>query len=176
MKETGIVRRIDELGRVVIPKEIRKTLRLSEGDPVEIYTDRNELILKKYSPINATFEFAKNLVESVYVQTALTVIVCDTDNAVYAKGQGAKDYEKKPIAKSLLNLLKQKRTVINENEEKSIKIVDDIEVNFKTQLIMPVLSQGDLIGGLVLLSQEEIIDAKTIAIASFCVDFLGRNA
>lgn len=176
MKETGIVRRIDELGRVVIPKEIRKTLRLSEGDPVEIYTDRDELILKKYSPINATFEFAKNLVESVYTQTSLTAIVCDTDNVLYAKGQGYKDYEKKPIAKSLLNLLKQKRTVINENEEKSTKIVDDIEVNFKTQLIMPVLSQGDLVGGLALLSKEEIIDTKTIAIASFCVDFLGRNA
>lgn len=175
MKETGIVRRIDELGRVVIPKEIRKTLRLNEGDPIEIYTEREELVLKKFSPISASFGFAKNMVESIYAQTGHPALVCDTDIVLAVKGQGLSGMEKQSISDGLLTVLKEKREMVSEKIGiRKFQIVSGIDCEYQSRLILPVLSQGDLIGGVIVLSKEEIIDSKTISVASFCADFMGR--
>lgn len=89
MKATGIVRRIDDLGRVVIPKEIRRTLRIREGDPLEIFTDREgEIILKKYSPIGELGTLAKLYAESLAQTLGCTVCITDTDQVVAASGVG----------------------------------------------------------------------------------------
>ena len=102
MKATGIVRRIDDLGRVVIPKEIRRTLRIREGDPLEIFTDREgEVILKKYSPIGELGLFAKQYAESLAQTTGLMVCVSDRDTVIAAAGGAKKDYLGKPISKQL---------------------------------------------------------------------------
>ena len=83
MKATGIVRRIDDLGRVVVPKEIRRTLRIREGDPLEIFTDREgEIILKKYSPIGELSAFAKQYAESLSQVLECLVGICDMDQVV----------------------------------------------------------------------------------------------
>ena len=96
MKATGIVRRIDDLGRVVVPKEIRRTLRIREGDPLEIYTDREgEIILKKYSPIGELSQFAAQYAKILSETTGYLVCVSDRDHVICACGSGKKDYEKK---------------------------------------------------------------------------------
>ena len=93
MKATGIVRRIDDLGRVVIPKEIRRTLRIREGDPLEIFTDRDGgIILKKYSPIEELSEFSKEYVEALHQTIGNMVMICDKDTVISISGGGIKDY------------------------------------------------------------------------------------
>ena len=102
MKATGIVRRIDDLGRVVIPKEIRRTLRIREGDPLEIFTDREgEIILKKYSPIGELGLFAKQYAESLAQTTGLMVCIADRDAVIAAAGGAKKDYMGKAISHQL---------------------------------------------------------------------------
>ena len=91
MKATGIVRRIDELGRVVIPKEIRRTLRIKDGDPLEIFTERDELMLKKYSPIAALEKFSEGTTKSLNDLSGYLAVLCDTDEILYAAGDGRKE-------------------------------------------------------------------------------------
>ena len=98
MKATGIVRRIDELGRVVIPKEIRRTLRIREGDPLEIFTDREgEVILKKYSPIGELGDFAKEYAESLHLALGHTALICDKDNIIAVAGTSRRELLEKPL-------------------------------------------------------------------------------
>ena len=102
MKATGIVRRIDELGRVVIPKEIRRTLRIREGDPLEIYTDKDgEVILKKYSPIGEISNFAKDYTESLFRSLGHIACITDKDMIVSASGVSRKELWEKPISRDL---------------------------------------------------------------------------
>lgn len=177
MKETGIVRRIDELGRVVIPKEIRKTLRINEGDPLEIYTERDQLLLKKYSPIGAIIGYAKGIAESLYEQTSRSVVIVDTDMVLAVKGHGTKEYEQNPISEELLKLLRQRKTLLSQNSDnKKIKITNRDNLEFSSQLIMPIITAGDLVGGVVIISKEAEIDANTISLTAFSVDFLSRQA
>lgn len=175
MRETGIVRRIDELGRVVIPKEIRKTLRISEGDPLEIFTQKEELILKKYSPIGAVSCFAKDIVNVLYSQTGFSAGICDTDCFLVCKGQLLKDFERKTISEGLLKNLKNRKTLVSEKEGVKLKITDDDETIYGCQIILPIISKGDLYGGIIMVSNDEKIHEKTLALASFSVDFLSRG-
>lgn len=175
MRETGIVRRIDELGRVVIPKEIRKTLRIYEGDPLEIFTQKEELILKKYSPIGAVNCFAKDIASALYSQTGFSVGICDTDCILVCKGGLLKDFERKTVSEGLLKNLKNRKTCISEKEEEKLKITDDDDTLYDCQIIVPILSKGDLYGGLIMVSNDEKIYEKTLALASFGVDFLSRG-
>ncbi len=98
MKATGIVRRIDDLGRVVIPKEIRRTLRIREGDPLEIFVDRDgEVILKKYSPISELGDFAKEYADALYDSLGHNVLVCDRDSIIAVSGVSKKEYLNKSV-------------------------------------------------------------------------------
>ena len=98
MKATGIVRRIDDLGRVVIPKEIRRTMRIREGDPLEIYTDREgEVIFKKYSPIGELGQIAAQYAETLCKTCDLSVVVTDRDEVVAASGVPKKEYLEKKL-------------------------------------------------------------------------------
>ena len=106
MKATGIVRRIDDLGRVVIPKEIRRTLRIRESDPLEIFTDREgEIILKKYSPIGELGNFAKEYAESLAQVAGCMVCICDHDQVIAAAGSGSKEYMGKRIHSELEDVI-----------------------------------------------------------------------
>ena len=101
MKATGIVRRIDELGRVVIPKEIRRTLRIKEGDPLEIFTERDELMLKKYSPIATLERFSKATARSLNDLCGKLAVICDTDGVLHAFGDGKKDFDGKKLSDNM---------------------------------------------------------------------------
>lgn len=112
MRATGIVRRIDELGRVVIPKEIRRTLRIREGDPLEIYTDRDgEVILKKYSPIGEMSAFAKDYTESIFRAMGHIACIVDRDQVVAASGVSKKELSDKAISPDLETAIANRQTV-----------------------------------------------------------------
>ena len=138
MKATGIVRRIDDLGRVVVPKEIRRVLRIREGDPLEIYTNNTgEVILKKYSPINDLGDFAKEYAETVSKILGGTIIVSDTDQFIAASGTSRKDYADKHIDPELDKIIQSKNRYSN-----------------NSKIVVPIVSHGDPIGSITILPKE----------------------
>ena len=152
MKATGIVRRIDDLGRVVIPKEIRKTLRIRESDPLEIFTDREgEIILKKYSPIGELGNFAKEYAESLSMVTGHSVCITDRDQIIAAVGSTKQMYVGKPISSSLEHLIGERENVLhNLSDQEYVEILEKNEEK-RAQVISPILCEGDAIGAVVLL-------------------------
>jgi len=157
VKATGIVRRIDDLGRVVIPKEIRRTLRIREGDPLEIFTDREgEVILKKYSPIGELNEFATEFAESLHENIGHTSVICDRDTIVAVSGGSKKEYLEKRVSPELEKIMESKETYIATNVSKPIRIALD-ELNpekYLNQIIAPIVTQGDPIGAVILVTKE----------------------
>lgn len=156
MKATGIVRRIDDLGRVVIPKEIRRTLRIREGDPLEIFTDREgEVILKKYSPIGELGALAKQYSESLAQTMNCTVCITDTDQIVAAAGNGKKELQDKYISRQLERHLGTRTQLAASAGEKAyIPVVDTQDEDYEHEVISPILCEGDIIGGVILLSRD----------------------
>ena len=156
MKATGIVRRIDDLGRVVIPKEIRRTLRIREGDPLEIFTDREgEIILKKYSPIGELSTFARQYAESLSQTIGCLVCVCDMDQVIASAGNGKKELQDKYISRQLeRHLGARSQLAASAGEKAYIPIVDTQDEDYEHEVISPILCEGDVIGGVILLSRD----------------------
>ena len=157
MKATGIVRRIDDLGRVVIPKEIRRTMRIREGDPLEIFTDREgEVILKKYSPISELSQFAGEYAECAYSILGDTVLISDTDHIIAVSGGSKKDFIEKRIGKDLEKIIldKNSRIVSDQSSLCSITAEGENLGDFKSQVFVPIVSQGDAIGSIIVLSKN----------------------
>lgn len=182
MKATGIVRRIDDLGRVVIPKEIRRTLRIREGDPLEIFTDREgEIILKKYSPIGELTEFAGEYVESLHETTRHIAVITDRDGVIAVSGNFKKDYAEKRLSPELEKIIEARETytVLGGGNEHPIRITANefSPDSYECQVIAPILVHGDPIGAVMLLSKEKSVkmgevEEKLIRTAS---TFLSRQ-
>jgi AbrB family transcriptional regulator (stage V sporulation protein T) len=154
MKATGIVRRIDDLGRVVIPKEIRRTLRIREGDPLEIFVDRDgEVILKKYSPIGELGDFAKEYAESLSESTGHVAMISDRDTFIAVAGASKKEYLDKPIG-NLLESCMENRKIILETNAGSYEILRDTNESISSFVAAPIVAGGDPIGTVVLLSKD----------------------
>ncbi len=180
MKATGIVRRIDDLGRVVIPKEIRRTLRIREGDPLEIFTDREgEIILKKYSPIGELTEFAGEYVESLFDTTRHIAIITDRDGVIAVSGSSKKDYTEKRLSPELEKIIESRESYTATGNTKPIRITSN-EFNpdhYTSQVIAPILVHGDPIGAVMLLSKEKNVkmgELEEKLIKTACV-FLSRQ-
>ena len=158
MKATGVVRRIDDLGRIVIPKEIRKTLRIKEGDPLEIFTDKQgQIILKKYSPIGELSEFATEYAETLAKTTGHIACITDKDTIIAVSGASKKEFLEQSISNELEQVLENKEVYTSkENNEISIPITqnDNKERKYNSQVIYPIISEGDCIGSVILLSKE----------------------
>lgn len=155
MKATGIVRRIDELGRIVIPKEIRRTLRIREGDPLEIFTNHEGgVILKKYSPIGELGELAKEYVEAVANVAKCTVCVADRDQIVAAAGPEKKKYSGKEIHREMKQCIDDRANILSV-DEKSVKcsIIEDGDTE-TNQAISTIVAEGDAIGAVILVSDD----------------------
>ncbi|MDN4527449.1 stage V sporulation protein T [Fictibacillus fluitans] len=153
MKATGIVRRIDDLGRVVIPKEIRRTLRIREGDPLEIFVDRDgEVILKKYSPINELGDFAKEYAESLADSSGHVVLIADRDTYIAVAGGSKKDYLNKGIGKVVETSMNDRKSVLEANST-DVEMVDG-STESSSYVIAPIVASGDPIGVVTLLSKE----------------------
>jgi AbrB family transcriptional regulator (stage V sporulation protein T) len=158
MKATGIVRRIDDLGRVVIPKEIRRTLRIREGDPLEIFVDRDgEVILKKYSPIGELGDFAKEYAESLFESTGHVAMISDRDTFIAVAGASKKEYLEKPIG-NLLEGCMENRKIILEPGSGSYEVLRDISETLSSFVAAPIVAGGDPIGTVVLLSKDEQVN------------------
>lgn len=179
MKATGIVRRIDDLGRVVIPKEIRRTLRLREGTPLEIFTDREgEIILKKYSPMVELSAFAVQYAEAMALSTGLMVCITDRDQIIAVAGGPKKDLIQKNISRQLEALINERETVVAKREEKTFVPISIEEIEGVTaQAIMPIISEGDAIGSVALLSRDSKakFGETELKLVGTAAGFLGRQ-
>lgn len=154
MKATGIVRRIDDLGRVVVPKEIRRTLRIREGDPLEIFVDRDgEVILKKYSPISELGHFAKEYAASLAEHSGHTALISDRDMYIAAAGGAKKDFLNKNIGATPETAMSERKTITHESEQKA-ELVMGVETSGHF-VVAPIIANGDPIGTVVLLGKEE---------------------
>lgn len=178
MKATGIVRRIDDLGRVVIPKEIRRTLRIREGDPLEIFTDREgEVILKKYSPIGELGTMAKQYSESLAQTMGCTVCITDNDQVIAASGSGKNQLQDKYISKDLESLIQGREQVLEKTDGAKYANITAEDKGYKEEVICPILCEGDAIGAVVFLNKDE---KKTFGeleqkVAQSAAGFLGRQ-
>ena len=179
MKATGIVRRIDDLGRIVIPKEIRRTMRIREGDPMEIFTSREgEILLKKYSPVGEMGEFALVLAESMAQTLGELVCIMDRDYVIAAAGAGKKEFEGKLLDQSLQSAIDQRAyRVLEKDKNELIKIVQDDEKLFQRQIIGTILSHGDCIGAVVILSKENSNNSNEVLLQQVktAAGFLGKH-
>ena len=159
MKATGVVRRIDDLGRIVIPKEIRKTLRIKEGDPLEIFTDKEgEVILKKYSPIGELSEFATSYAETLAKTTGHIACITDKDTVIAVSGGSKKEFLEQGLSKQLEEVLENKEIYSSsDNNEIALPITenDNKERKFNAQVIYPIVCQGDVIGSVILIAKEQ---------------------
>lgn len=177
MKATGIVRRIDDLGRVVIPKEIRRTLKIREGDPLEIFTDREgEVILKKYSPIGELSETSGVFAECLAKSLECTVCITDNDQIIAASGSGKKELQDKYISKEVEKILRMRKNYLTKNENGRVISITDGEEWYKDEVICPIICEGDVIGGIVLLGKDvNKFSESEQKSALLAADFLGRQ-
>lgn len=180
MKATGIVRRIDDLGRVVIPKEIRRTLRIREGDPLEIFTDREgEVILKKYSPIGELNEFATEYAESLNEAINAITVITDRDNVVAIAGGSKKEYLEKRVSKDLEKIMENRAAkAINEMDKLVPVTIEESDMSkYTSQIIVPIITHGDPIGSVILLSKDadRIMGELEIKLAETAAGFLGKQ-
>ena len=177
MKATGIVRRIDDLGRVVIPKEIRRVLRIRDGDPLEIYTAGDgEVIFKKYSPIGELSSIAVQYVEAMIKHTSSPVIVCDRDHCVAAAGITRREVLERRVSLELEELIESRATYIfgtdTTNPPQALEGFDRTAA-----IVVPILSAGDISGAVVMLVNDEG-SAPTdtdIKLAKVAASFLGKQ-
>ncbi|MBD7939343.1 MULTISPECIES: stage V sporulation protein T [Cytobacillus] len=175
MKATGIVRRIDDLGRVVIPKEIRRTLRIREGDPLEIFVDRDgEVILKKYSPISELSDFAKEYAEALYDSLGNPVLICDRDTYIAVAGGSKKDYLNKSIS-DLVEKTMEDRSSVLVTQSSEISFVDNHTESVASYTIGPIVANGDPIGAVVILAKDDTIGAVEQKSVETAAGFLARQ-
>lgn len=159
MKATGIVRRIDDLGRVVIPKEIRRTLRIREGDPLEIFVDREgEVILKKYSPIGELGEFAQEYADALYETTGHVAIITDRDAVVAVAGAPKKQWMDKPVTPAVERVMEGRKPALFPRPGEARPAAEGGEEeerwDFASMVVAPIVAEGDPIGAVVLGTKE----------------------
>ena len=177
MKATGIVRRIDDLGRVVIPKEIRRTLRIREGDPLEIYTDKDgEVIFKKYSPMGELTGFASEICESLHKATGTLTAICDRDSLIAVAGTGRRELADKAVSSELEELMENRRAVRAETGEAIIHPTAG-DTLYRISVAAPILSEGDVLGCVMFLTADNGEEATELEykLAQTVAGFLGRQ-
>ena len=171
MRATGVVRRIDELGRIVIPKEIRRTLKIKEGTPLEIYSgDNGELLLKKYSPITELGEIAKEICHSISVGTGKTVLICNMEKIIASSGSGANIFAEKNIDSTIEKLIAERQTkIVSQAENKSMLFFDS---NVVTYGFCPIISAGDVYGAIFMFSNTSSLTQSDLSTLRCFADFI----
>lgn len=186
MKATGIVRRIDDLGRIVIPKEIRRTLRIREGDPLEIYVDREgEVILKKYSPVSELGDFAKEYADSLYEAIGNIILIADRDNIVAVAGSAKKEFLNKPLGSVVEKVMEDRKAILlnNLSDSKNCKncIIDgddeDELCKFTSEVMAPIMVEGAAIGAVIICSKQPGVQMgdMEVKLAETAAGFLAKQ-
>ena len=176
MKATGIVRRIDDLGRVVIPKEIRRTMRIREGDPLEIFTDKDgELIFKKYSPIGELGDFAAQICDSLRKSTDSIAAVCDRDSVIAIAGGARRELLEKPISPQLAELM-DSRAAYRHAGGNELPVTQS-DSKYRVSVAAPVISEGDLMGSVLFVSERGSTPGTELEskLAQTAACFLGKQ-
>lgn len=177
MKATGIVRRIDDLGRVVIPKEIRRTLRIREGDPLEIYTATDgEVIFKKYSPVGELSTFASQYADVLSRISSMPTLVCDRDHVIAAAGVSKREYLERRVTSVLENYMENRRSY--SAHANSVDEVQPVEgMDHMAAVIYPIIASGDVTGAVVMLKSDTVkVPTDTeIKLAQSAAAFLGKQ-
>ena len=171
MKNTGVVRRIDDLGRIVIPKEIRKTLRIKDGESLEIFLNSDNIVLKKYSPLEGIQNFYKTYADSISSELGTNVLIVDRDKIVAASGDFKRKYLNKNIS-TTIDLMIQNRVVASYKSKVKIDIISEYFVD-ASYVVAPIITNGDAVGAVIIMSSDNIDDfiIKTGVIAA---KFLGK--
>lgn len=176
MKATGIVRRIDDLGRVVIPKEIRRTLRIREGDPLEIYVAREgEIILKKYSPISELGHFATEYAEALFDSLQYPVFICDRDEIIAVSGDSKKDYLNKDIGRNVEDAIEDRVNHL-EVSATTFEVIRGGEEEIDSYVISTITANGDPIGCVLVVSRDgDKLTSVEEKVADTAASFLGKQ-
>ena len=178
MKATGIVRRIDDLGRVVIPKEIRRTMRIREGDPLEIYTDKDgEVIFKKYSPMGELTSFAQMFADTVNKTTSLPVAISDRDTIIAVSGIPKKDVADKTVSDQIEKIMEARSVyVYKAGETKKVSLVSSTD-KYAAAVVTPIITEGDIIGTVsLILSDTGAVPTDTeVKISQTTAALLGKQ-
>lgn len=177
MKATGIIRRIDDLGRIVIPKEIRKTMHIRESDPLEIFTERDgDIIIKKYSPIGELGNSAKLYAESIAAQIPHTICICDQDCVIAAAGPNAKKLIGKLLdEKAEEALIDRKHILMDREKEDFFPLILDFPEVFRYVCLSTIIAESEAVGFVCILSIEDELDDQEFKIAKIASDFLGKQ-
>ncbi len=175
MKATGIVRRIDDLGRVVIPKEIRRTMRIREGDPLEIYTDNDgEVIFKKYSPIGELGSFATLYGDVLNKAGGYPVVICDRDHVISVAGISKKELLERRVSASLEEMMENRRSYTSVGDSKKLQPVEGVDVYALVQF--PIIAAGDVCGSVMFLQTSDAAASETDAkLIQTAAAFLGKQ-
>lgn len=177
MKATGIVRRIDDLGRVVIPKEIRKTMRIREGDPLEIFTNKDgSVIFKKYSLLDGISDFAAQLCDTLNRTTGRMAVITDRDNCIAVSGGPKRDVLDKPISAQLERLMEGRQIYQHRDQEEALPLCSGVEALF-LDTAAPILSEGDVLGCVLFVGEENHLNGGEVEykLAQTVAGFLGRH-
>ncbi len=171
MKATGIVRRIDDLGRIVIPKEIRKTFKIHEGSPLEIFTDSDgSIIFKKYSPVGEMGNLAQIYADTLNSVLSCACVISDTDKIIAVSGVSKKDFAEKAVSDKIRNFITQRKTQCT---EESMLITDSSER--KSDYCCLILSSGDVMGTIILTGTSKK-DINTQSVVKATALLLGKQA
>ena len=177
MKATGIVRRIDDLGRVVIPKEIRRTMRIREGDPLEIYTDKDgEVIFKKYSLMNGLSEFSSQICETLNKTTGRVVAVTDRDSVLAVAGVPRRELSDRRISSELESIMEGRQVYQHRTGDPFFSVLEEGGPQ-SIGLAAPILSGGDVMGCVVFACQEgsQPMGETEYKLAQTIAGFLGKH-
>ena len=177
VKATGIVRRIDDLGRVVIPKEIRRTLRIHEGEAMEIFIGaEGDICLKKFSPIVELSKYAKELAEAMSQTTGHLICISDQEQIVTAAGQGQRDYLEEAISSELEEIIEERelRTFVD-NKKDGIEVLRTRESMVESLIVQPIISAGDAIGAVIIIGIKQPVEESDIKGAQIVAGFLGKQ-
>lgn len=173
LKATGVVRRIDDLGRIVIPKEMRRTLRIREGEALEIFVDNDFVALKKYSPMTDLEDFAKVLVDSVYGTISSNILVTDRDKFIAVAGQLKKKYLNKNISPYLETLIDKRSIKIEKDAEILELSLNEFEKGSYT--IHPIIMNGDAIGLVLIFCLDKTVSETEVKISQIISQILGKH-
>lgn len=172
MKSTGVVRRVDDLGRIVIPKEIRRTLRIRDGEELEIFVDDEAIILKKFSNVADLGDVSKKIVDVVSSFIGKTVLVTDRDTFITGSGELKKKYLNKEISSYLEDIISNRNVVVQKNIG-NIQL-GDVSGEMYSYIINPIISFGDVIGSVIVISTSSDISEFDVTITGMITQFLGK--
>lgn len=174
MKATGVIRRIDDLGRIVIPKEIRKNLRIKNGENLEVFVDENEnIILRKYNQIDKLKDLSEELSFSINSITKKTVLITNTEEVISSSGFDKKEYQNKQLSEKIVNLISERKITFSP-QLNQINIIGDKRENL-SYIIVPIIANGDLIGSIIMLSKDTPLTKTDELILKIVASFLSTH-